>query len=58
MLELLYIAQGLGLVEYKIGIITPSDCCSWASLYRAGGAISLAIDQLNQDHVTDDVQFR
>ena len=58
MLELLYIAQALGLDEYKIGIIAPRDCCRWTSLYHAGGAISLAIDQLNQDHVTDDVQFR
>ena len=44
--------------QYKIGMIVEKECCSWSSMYIIGGAMNIALEQLREDNVVDDVDFR
>ena len=56
---LIVLMEGSCAEEYKIGMIVQKECCHWSAMYRIGGAMILAMDQLKEDHVIiDDVDFR
>ena len=52
------VIRGVCPVEYKIGMIVQKECCAWHAMYKVGGAINIALDQLREDHVIDNVTFR
>ena len=43
---------------YKIGMPVRKGCCAWDGMFKIGGAINIAMDQLRHDRVADGVEFR
>lgn len=55
---ILTMIEGICSTEYKIGMIVRKECCKWHAMYRIGGSINIALDQVEEDGVLENVTFR